>query len=100
MPLSEEEQALHTERMLQMQREYNEHQVRQNMLFTAIESRDMNTFVNTFRRLNHVQVHQLIFLFDKHGYTLIHSCAFFGQFEILKYLIESFKDSSDKILRY
>lgn len=55
-----------------MQQEYAQFQVKQQMLFSAIESHDMNTFVNVFRSLNHVQVHQLILIFNNCGETLVH----------------------------
>ena len=70
------------------------------MLFSAIENRDKNTFVNVFRSLNHVQVHQLILIFNNCGETLIHQCAICGQYDILKYLIRNFKESSLLLLRY
>jgi hypothetical protein len=50
------------------------------MLFKSIEDRDMNLFVQNFNRLNHFQVHQLIGCVEGHGLTLIHQCAYFGQF--------------------
>jgi len=33
------------------------------------------------------------------GYSLIHQCAFYGAFEILKYLVNKFKDCSMMILQ-
>lgn len=43
-------------------------------------------------------MHQLIGCVEGHGLTLIHQCAYFGQYQILQYLVENFRRSSMIIL--
>lgn len=71
----------------------------QTKLFYAIECKDLAAFKSVFRGLTDVQIHHLVFSCDRLGFSLIHLCAFFGQFEILKYMVAEFKKSSLRILQ-
>lgn len=83
----------------QLQQEAHENQLMQTKLFYAIECKDFAAFKSVFHGLTDIQIHHLIFSCDRLGFSLIHLCAFFGQFEILKYMVAEFKKSSLKILK-
>lgn len=67
-------------------------------MFQAIEQGDVGAFKGVLDSMNNIQVHQLIYVCDKFGYTLIHLCSFFGQLEILEYMIYKFREASMNIL--
>ena len=57
----------------------------------AIRDGDLKGFSKIIRSLSCKQVYQLVYMVDNFGYSLIHLCAFFGRFEILKDLVYIFQ---------
>ena len=81
-----------------MQREHYENQMRQFQLFSFIEQGNFKAFVGLLSLFNDLQCYQLLYSCDRFGYSLIHQCAFFGQLDILKFLVTRFRASATRLL--
>ena len=64
-----------------------------------IERGEDEKFINTCKKLEKFQVFKLRFSFNPaNGYSLIHMCAMYETLEILKFLIEYFKQCYRQLL--
>lgn len=64
----------------------------------AIESGDTQSFKDTIKAFDHVQVNQLPSACDRFGCSLVHQCAYFQRLDMLQYMIKSYLRSTQKVI--
>jgi hypothetical protein len=68
------------------------------MLMEALEKNDEDRFAEVLEQMTDSSVCQLLYAVDRFGYNLIHLCTYFNRLEILKLLIQTFKESLERMI--
>ena len=65
----------------------------------AIKHGDYADFIKSLKKFTKPQVFELMMCHDRFGYNLIHQCVYYGHLNILRYLIDYFKQIVKSILK-